>query len=273
MHCNDVITGMMASQITSLTNVYSTVYSDADQRKHQNSASLAFVRGIHRGPVNSPHKWPVTQKMFPFNDVIMDKTPTKNKARTPNTVDKYWDILYTMRLAINSILFSQTACSHRIKWFSALMPLVRGIHQPPVYSPNTVTVIWSFDVSFHGSLNKLINKQLLYQWSEKPWRSCDVAVVGKQNEAIEKKNNVALRSTWEARAEGHGCTCVGLLHISMLLWSAILFGKFTYITLRKCSLSKNTIGSNACDPLRKNIGISGLLLWCDGMITPPHSSV
>ena len=60
-----------ASQITSLTIVYSTVYSGADQRKHQSSASLAFVRGIHRGPVNSPHKWPVTRKMFPFDDVIM----------------------------------------------------------------------------------------------------------------------------------------------------------------------------------------------------------
>ena len=56
---------------TSLTIVYSTVYSDANQRKHQSSASLAFVRGIHRGPLNSPHKWPVTRKMFPFNDVIM----------------------------------------------------------------------------------------------------------------------------------------------------------------------------------------------------------
>ena len=61
----------IASQITSLTIVYSTVYSDADQRKYQSSASLAFVRGIHRGPVNSPHKWPVTRKMFPFDDVIM----------------------------------------------------------------------------------------------------------------------------------------------------------------------------------------------------------
>ena len=65
--------GMMASQITSLTIVYSTVYSDADQRKHQSSASLAFVWGIHRGPVNSPHKGPVTRKMFPFDDVIMDE--------------------------------------------------------------------------------------------------------------------------------------------------------------------------------------------------------
>ena len=67
----DVIMGAMASQITSLTIVCSTVCSGADQRKHQSSASLAFVRGIHRGPVNSPHKWPVTRKMFPFDDVIM----------------------------------------------------------------------------------------------------------------------------------------------------------------------------------------------------------
>ena len=61
----------MGSQITSLTIVYSTVYSDADQRKHQCSASLAFVWGIHRSPVNSPHKWPVTRKMFPFDDVVI----------------------------------------------------------------------------------------------------------------------------------------------------------------------------------------------------------
>ena len=71
LHYNDVIMGTIASRVTSLTIVYSTVYSDADQRKHQSPSSLAFVRGIHRGPVNSPHKWPVTRKMFPFDDVIM----------------------------------------------------------------------------------------------------------------------------------------------------------------------------------------------------------
>ena len=70
-HYDDVIMSVIASQITSLTIVYSTVYPGADQSKHQSSASLAFVWGIHRGPVNSPHKWPVTRKMFPFDDVIM----------------------------------------------------------------------------------------------------------------------------------------------------------------------------------------------------------
>ena len=62
---------VMASQITSLTIVYSSDYSGADQRKYQSSASLAFVRGIQRWPMNSPHKWPVTRKMFPFDDVII----------------------------------------------------------------------------------------------------------------------------------------------------------------------------------------------------------
>ena len=70
-HYSDVIMGAMASQLTRVTIVYSAVYSGADQRKHQSSASLAFVRGIHRWPVNSPHKWPVTRKMFPFDDAIM----------------------------------------------------------------------------------------------------------------------------------------------------------------------------------------------------------
>ena len=68
---DDVIMNTMASKITSLTIVYSIVYSGVDQRKHQSSASLAFVSGIHRWPVNSPHNGPVTLKVFPFDDVIM----------------------------------------------------------------------------------------------------------------------------------------------------------------------------------------------------------
>ena len=70
-HYCDVIISKIASQITNLTVVYSTVYSDADQIKHQSSTSLAFVLGIGRGPVNSPHKWPVMRKMSPFDYGIM----------------------------------------------------------------------------------------------------------------------------------------------------------------------------------------------------------
>ena len=71
LHYNHVIMTLMASQITSLTLVYSTIYSGADQKKHQSSASLAFVREFTGDPVNSTHKGPVTRKMFPFDDVIM----------------------------------------------------------------------------------------------------------------------------------------------------------------------------------------------------------
>ena len=85
-HYDDVIMGAMESQITSLTVVYSTVYSDADQRKHQSSTSLAFVRRIHRGPVtglcagNSPvtGEFPAqmasnAENVSAFDDVIMNR--------------------------------------------------------------------------------------------------------------------------------------------------------------------------------------------------------
>ena len=70
IYYNDVIMRAMPSLITSLTIVCSTVCSGADQRKHQSSASLAFVLGIHWRPVNSPHDGPFTRKMFPFDDVM-----------------------------------------------------------------------------------------------------------------------------------------------------------------------------------------------------------
>ena len=66
-HYNDVTMSAMVSQIASL----GIVYSGGDQRKHQSPASLVFVRGIHQWPVCSPHKGPVTRKMFPFDDVSM----------------------------------------------------------------------------------------------------------------------------------------------------------------------------------------------------------
>ena len=110
-HYTDFIMTTMASQITSLTIVCSIFYSDADQRKHQSSASLAFVWGIHRGPVNSPHKWPVTRKMFPFDDVIMtvlciilpNSRPISDRYRK---IFRHWalDFLSTYFLALASIL-------------------------------------------------------------------------------------------------------------------------------------------------------------------------
>ena len=120
--------GAIASQITSLTIVYSAVYSDADQRKHQSSASLAFVRGIHRGPVNSPHKWPVTQEMFPFDYAIMEYDNTLQWRN--NEHDGVWNHRH--------LDFTQAFAQAQIKKTLKLRVtgLCEGIHRWPVNSPH-----------------------------------------------------------------------------------------------------------------------------------------
>ena len=70
-HSCDVITSALVSKITSVSILGSTACSGVDQRKHISSASLSLVRKIQRWPVNSPHKGPVTRKIFPLDDVIM----------------------------------------------------------------------------------------------------------------------------------------------------------------------------------------------------------
>ena len=65
-HYSDVMMSAMVSQNTGVSICLLSCLSDADKRKHQSSASLAFVRGIHRWPVNSLHRRPVTRKMYPL---------------------------------------------------------------------------------------------------------------------------------------------------------------------------------------------------------------
>ena len=144
-HYNDVIMSTMASQITSLTIVYSMFYLSADERKQQSSATLAFVRGIHRRPVNSPHKGPITRKMFPFDDVIM--LPV-----WPPSVEwpEYWwrslgplaqsppESRDTGRGLLGLHKTQRWHLEHSIKWkhFPRYWPFVRRIHRSPVNSPH-----------------------------------------------------------------------------------------------------------------------------------------
>ena len=114
---------MLASQITSFTVVYSIVYSGVNQRKHQSSASLAFVWEIHRGPVNFPHKWPVTRKMFPFDDVIMKSTcikPQHNRVQASYSVHtRAYSISHQLNLWFCGAFFCRGYfCYHDgvIKW-------------------------------------------------------------------------------------------------------------------------------------------------------------
>ena len=103
-HYDDVIMGAIASQITSLTSVYSTVYSGANQSKHQSSASLAFVWVIHLGPVNSPHKCPVTRK-FVFHLMTSSCIVWP---RASMLLSSLIDLIYSK--------YAMSFCSHSLQW-------------------------------------------------------------------------------------------------------------------------------------------------------------
>ena len=110
VHHSDIMIGVIASQITSLMIVYSTIYSGADQGKHQSSASLVFVWGIHRGPGNSRHKRPVTRKMFPFDNVIMQ-----------------WEKTLHTLLAWSKTIYRKWTLDDACKWNMILMPVFQSM--------------------------------------------------------------------------------------------------------------------------------------------------
>ena len=103
-HYIDVIVSAMASQITGDSIVCSTVCSGADQRKHQSSASLAFVRGMHQWPVNSLHTGSVTRKIFPFHDDVIKW----------KLFQRYWPF-------VRGIHRSPVNYPHKGQWRGALM--------------------------------------------------------------------------------------------------------------------------------------------------------
>ena len=209
-HYNDVRMGPISSQITSLTIVYSIVYSDADQRKHQSSASLAFVRGIHRGPVNSPHKWPVKREMFPFDDVIMFQFHQNTDhllnttvifircrhilaAVTPNKSHRdlrhltYISAKYKFSVTSVTLTAGSTGVIYLIllhdsghtsehddviKWkhFPRYWPCVWGIHRWPLNTHHKSQWRRAFDVSIELRLNKRLSKQSRRRWFDMPSR-------------------------------------------------------------------------------------------------------
>ena len=139
--------GMKASQITGVSIVASAVCSGTDQRKYQSSAPLAVVRGIHRWPVGSPHKGPVTRKMFPFDDVIMIKVLCANPVVVKGTLSVYI-LAYNciVLIPIWNMPLRQCVSNHRplgclfnmwanIRDNTKLLhhePFVRGSHRLPV---------------------------------------------------------------------------------------------------------------------------------------------
>ena len=148
---SDDIMSMMASQITGVLIVCSTVCSSADQRKRQSSMSLAFVWGIHRCLMDSLHKGPVTRKMFPFHDVIMHINGYGQTAATP------------LLTAVTPLLTHWSYCSLvLIHWYHSYQSLQDGQSWHP---SNSFSKITTKEIMTSMPYVLSAKKQLLWQQS------------------------------------------------------------------------------------------------------------
>ena len=145
----------MASQITSLAIVYLTGNSGAGQRKYQSSASLAFVQGIHRWPVNSPHKWPVTRKIFPFDDVIIESWKYSTHCQSCKYSTDWLSTDYDWLWILTHLLIYCSIQNLSILTISRQNTLSLGCY--------TSIRIMSSDDSTHSRQSKII--QLYSQWA------------------------------------------------------------------------------------------------------------
>ena len=128
-HYNDIIMSAMASQITSLTVICSTVCPGAYQRKHQSSAPLAFVRRIHRWPLNSPHKGPVTRKMFPFHVQISEPRMKENIAWCAVIFFIEMDSIFAEIL----IIYMNENINVMLLFMKMLIKLIHSIHDTELF--------------------------------------------------------------------------------------------------------------------------------------------
>ena len=195
VHYSEVIMSAMASQITGVLIVCLNVCSVADRRKHQSSMSLAFVRGIHRWQVNSPHKGPVTRKMFPFDDVIMEwksfgemgprtlRQPNLRKVRRPTVPWKgrnespLIDIHSSIKAIHQSVIdimdihnsnmdavfpLTHNRCEVVISWWSPLLPKIS------IYATKCESILEKSGIFIHLQSKYCINlsykKNLTISW-------------------------------------------------------------------------------------------------------------
>ena len=124
------------SVMTILTIVYSAVYSDVYQRKHQSPVSRAFVWGIHRWPVNSPHHWPETRKMFPFDDVIMN-------AVWSVSITPLYQHQSLLPININHLFQCNSCLSHKS---------INMNHPPNQYQPPEHLLLWMLQTNVVTSI-------------------------------------------------------------------------------------------------------------------------
>ena len=147
--------GTIAFQITSLTIAYSTAYSGTDQREHQSSTSLAICAGNLPWPVNSPHKWPVTQKMFPFDDVIISQWAFKMKITQSRPSQ-----MITFTMTIHGIVYVQELPIPFT--YSCQLDFIHIFEEIHINTRVASAQPWKIGLNkFHESTNKLWYKQTI----------------------------------------------------------------------------------------------------------------
>ena len=165
IHNSDVTMSVMASQIASVSIVCPTVCTGANQRKHQSSVSLVFVRGIHRSPVDSPYKRPLTRKMFPFDDVIM------------------WTAYQVIiRLGGGVSLVCLWTITHWVKLVSKHLDfLSRNVFEN--------TICWTSCHIFAGLYIMILAGTLIYIFHEAPWFEICITVRLRDCQTAQSTNN------------------------------------------------------------------------------------
>ena len=107
------------------------IIQGADRRKHQSSASLAFVSGIHRWPVNSPYKGPVTQKKLPFDDVIMVQLITVQLASWQTSLVHVFVVQvceHRVGHVVTGVCLGEWNIDNTICWFMASIAVIDTLH-------------------------------------------------------------------------------------------------------------------------------------------------
>ena len=199
-HYIDVIMTTVASQITSLTVVYLIVYSDADQRKHESSASLAIVRGIHRDRwiPRTKGQWRGKWSHLMTSSCICNSVIIDGWRFPPDIWNKLFGFacrhfpygnvfLVSMRLVWRRFKTQRPEQHGRhlavfLSAFSWMISMhddvIKWMHFPRYWSlvwdyrwiPSPRPVTRSFDIFFDLRLNKQLSKQPRRRWIEAPWR-------------------------------------------------------------------------------------------------------
>ena len=142
LYYRDVIIGAMASQITSLTIVYSTVYSGEDQRKHHSSASLAFLRGIHWWPVNIHDNilcFQCFQVSLPYADDNNDEIVLcKNKKHHNKTKKKRVKYLQAIMYCSTNCTVMETKLSIPENYYACSNWLKIMVHPPQIANQENI---------------------------------------------------------------------------------------------------------------------------------------